>query len=93
MSKILRDAKNTLEQLLTMHQLNLELLEQLDVSCHWILENKIQIPNEKNILSLLSKADILLKEIYSNQSEKTIRRVFTDKKNRRELDGAQNRNI
>jgi len=50
-----------------MHQLNLELLEQLDVACGWILDKHITIPNSEQIASLLVKAKALLKEIQAEE--------------------------
>ena len=50
-----------------MHQLNLELLEQPDVACGWILDNHITIPNSSLIASLLLKAKALLKELQSTE--------------------------
>jgi hypothetical protein len=48
-----------------MHQLNLELLEQLAVVCKWMLSNNIQVPNRDKFVSLLRKARILFDEFYS----------------------------
>lgn len=50
-----------------MHQLNLELLEQLNVACGWILDNRITIPNSEHIASLLVKAKALLKEVQAEE--------------------------
>ena len=57
--------RNTIDEALKMHQLNFELLEQLDVACKWLLENNIQVSNRGKFVSLLSRADALLKEIDS----------------------------
>jgi len=42
-----------------------QLLEQLNVACKWLLENKVEVPNRGTFVSLLNKAEALLKEIYS----------------------------
>jgi hypothetical protein len=58
---------DTLTELKRMHQLNLELLEQLSVSCSWLMEHSVPIPNAETICSLLRKATILLSEIQADQ--------------------------
>jgi hypothetical protein len=58
---------DTLTELKRMHQLNLELLEQLSVSCSWLMEHNVPIPNAETICSLLKKATILLSEIQADQ--------------------------
>lgn len=59
---------STLQELEQMHQLNLELLEQLDVVCKWIVETNMPFPNTEKLASLLAKSQALLKEIYSRSS-------------------------
>ena len=54
---------DTLTELKRMHQLNLELFEQLNVACGWLLEHKIPVPNASTFYSLLVKAKALLIEI------------------------------
>lgn len=66
MKNALVELRNTIDEALRMHQLNLELLEQLGIACKWLRENKIQVPNRDRFVSLLSKSDALLKEIYSS---------------------------
>jgi len=66
LNDILTEIIDALAQLKRMHQLNLELLEQLDVICGWLLKNKIPIPDQDHFCSLLTKAQTLLKEIYSD---------------------------
>ena len=58
----------SLGELKRLHQLNLELLEQLSVACGFLTENKVPIPNEGTFVSLLKKATTLLSEIYSEPS-------------------------
>ena len=66
-----------------MHQLNLELLEQLDVTCGWMLDSNVIVPNKEKLTSLLRKARTLLEEIQTpttlNQKS-AIRRNFTTRK-------------
>jgi len=58
---------DTLQELERLHQLNSELLEQLNVICGWLLEHNIQIPDPELLLSLLQKAKALLKEIEADE--------------------------
>lgn len=60
---ILPEIINTLTELRRMHQLNFELLEQLSISCGWLIEHRVSIPNANTLASLLSKAMVLLTEI------------------------------
>jgi len=75
---------NTLSELKRMHQLNLELLEQLGVACSWLMEHNIPIPNASTLSSLLSKTMVVLAEIYSDMPKvlqySAIRRKVTDQK-------------
>ena len=58
---------NTLVELRRMHQLNMELLEQLGVACGWLLEHNIPIPNASTFASLVTKSLALLKEIQAEE--------------------------
>jgi hypothetical protein len=60
---VLTEIIPTLQQLKRMHQLNLELLEQINVSCGWILDNQIAVPNQEQITSLPAKSEALINEI------------------------------
>jgi hypothetical protein len=76
----------TLKNLERMHQLNLELLEQLDVVFKWLIRNDIAIQNMDKLNSLLTKTQALLAEVYSSspktlQYQKINRRKVTDFKN------------
>ena len=62
----------TLQELERMHQLNLELLEQLGVVFVWILENDVPIPNKDKLDALLNKMHSLMKELYSSNSLKIL---------------------
>lgn len=52
-----------------MHQLNLELLEQLSVFADWVVNTHMSIPNEDKLESLLHKTQALMKELYSTNSQ------------------------
>ena len=69
---------DTLQELERMHQLNLEMLEQLDVVFKCIIENDVQIPNADKFVSLLSKSQSLLKEIYFSSQKIMQYRKLTD---------------
>jgi hypothetical protein len=77
---------DTLIELKRLHQLNLELLEQLDVTCSWLLDNGIKLPNENKFHSLLIKARALLIEIqtatpkfsYQKLADETLQGKRTD---------------
>jgi hypothetical protein len=60
---ILAEIIDTLNELERMHQLNYELLEQLNVACGYLRENKLSLPNGEKFANLLSKAMALLAEI------------------------------
>jgi hypothetical protein len=60
---ISQEVIETLQELKRMHQLNYELLEQLSVTCKWMIENNIESSNISSLCSLLTKADSLLAEI------------------------------
>lgn len=62
---ILTEIISTLQELKRMHQLNYELLEQLNVACGYFLENHIRMPNEEKLASLLTKATTLLEDMNS----------------------------
>lgn len=69
---------NTLSELKRMHQLNLELLEQLSVSCNWLMEHKVPIPNAEKICSLLDKAKALVNEIQAETPKILQYRMLSD---------------
>ena len=60
---LLGEIIETLKELKRMHQLNFELLDQLNVACDCLLENHIDLPNKERLASLLSKGTTLLEEI------------------------------
>jgi hypothetical protein len=62
-SDMLGEIVNTLQELRRMHQLNFELLEQLNVARACLLQNQISLPNQERLASLLSKATTPLGEI------------------------------
>jgi hypothetical protein len=63
----LSDIAETMQELRRMHQLNIELLEQLAVACSFLLQNHVKIPNESTFKSLLRKAWTLLDEIQADE--------------------------
>ncbi len=63
MSEAIQNVIDTLSELKRMHQLNFELLEQLNVTCQWIIDYKINIPNETLMRSLVGKSLALLNEL------------------------------
>lgn len=79
-SDILSTVIRTLEELKRMHQLCYELLEQLNVSCGFLRQNNIRLPNEEKLASLLSKAMVLLEEINTEPvSDEFLQRKKPDK--------------
>lgn len=80
----LSDIIDTLSELKRMHQLSLELLEQLDVTCGWLLENKIHPPNEKQFYHLVNKTKVLFEELRADNPKvlcyQAIRRKVTEQK-------------
>jgi hypothetical protein len=62
------DLIEMLSEIRKMHQLNLELLENLSVTYSYMDENKIAFPNEGKFRSLLNRSKALLEEMYSVQT-------------------------
>ncbi len=58
---------NSLSELKRMYQLNSELLEQLSVTCDFLKENGVHVPNEEKFYSLLNKTYALLSEIQADE--------------------------
>ena len=83
MSKLI-EIIETLQEVERLHQLNLELLEQLNVISGWLVENDIPIPNPHILYSLLAKAKVLMNEIQSDKPKilqyQAIRRKVTEEK-------------
>ena len=80
MSDALVEIIGTLKELKRMHQLNFELLEQLNVICKWILDNHIPIPNEEHMTSLLHRSLTLLTEIQADTPKILQYQKLTDEK-------------
>lgn len=84
MSSSLDTIIETLQELERLHQLNLELLEQLNVISGWLVEHKISIPNPQVLYSLLARAKSLLNDIQSDEPKilqyQPIRRKVTESK-------------
>jgi len=64
---MLSEVVSTLEELQRLHRLNLELLEQLDVTCTWLFDNHVKMPNDSAFYSLLSKTKAILVEIQADE--------------------------
>lgn len=62
----LLEAAEILQELKRMHQLNMELLEQLSIACDYLLKSAVAVPNANLFASLLNKAMALLNEIQSD---------------------------
>jgi hypothetical protein len=97
LNDVITETIATLQELKRMHQLNLELLEQLDVACGWILDNQIVVPNQDHIVSLLVKSEALLKEIQGEtprilQYQKLSDDGYHEPQNRRRVTRTQTRN-
>jgi hypothetical protein len=64
--------------------MNLELLEQLNVACGWLIEHNMPIPNAETLISLIAKARTLLAEIQADNPKilqyNAIRRKVTEEK-------------
>ena len=54
------------QELQQLHQLNLELLEQLNIACGYFVDNNIPLPNLKTLYSLFQKAQSILNEIQAD---------------------------
>ena len=84
---MLSEVNSTLQELQRLHQLNIELLEQLDVTFSWLLDNHIKLPNESAFYSLVLKARALMIEIqagepniqYKKLADEFLQRKLTDK--------------
>jgi len=63
-----------------LHQLNFELLEQLNVICQWLLDNHIPIPNEEHLSSLFKRSLTLLTEMQADTPEILQYQKLTDEK-------------
>lgn len=52
-----------------MHQLNFELIEQLNIACQFIVDNNVSIPNELLLRSLVGKSLSLIAEMQAKESK------------------------
>ena len=88
---MLSEVVSTLEELQRLHRLNLELLEQLDVTCTWLFDNHVKMPNESAFYSLLSKTKAILVEIQADELKTLMynisRRKVTTFDEKEETDG------
>jgi hypothetical protein len=69
---------DTLTELQRMHQLNLELLEQLHVATDWLLSHNIPLPNAETLYSLFQKSKSLLVEIQADSPKTLIYQKLSD---------------
>jgi hypothetical protein len=67
LSNAIQETIDALSELKRLHQLNFELLEQLNVACQWIIDSHLCIPNEEKMRSLIGKSLILLNEIQADE--------------------------
>jgi len=88
LSDVIQQTIDALTEIKRMQQLNFELLEQLNVACQYIVDTKIEIPNEEHLGSLLKKSMALIDELQGNNPvllQYTVsRRKVTDYDNRQE---------
>lgn len=77
---ILSEAAKTLSELKRMHQLNYELIEQLNVTCQWIIDNKIEVPNADKLQSLIVKSVSLINGVQSETPTFIYRKLADEKK-------------
>ena len=75
---ILQEATDTFQELKRMHQLNIELLENLSLACNHLVTFHIQVPNASTLASLLNKATTLLDEITASESQTIKYRKLSD---------------
>lgn len=95
---ISQEAIDTLQELRRMHQLNMELLEQLAVTCEHLVSNHVEVPNSNIFTSLLNRAMTLLDELQADEPKTLQYRKLTDenlqhKRDSQELDRAEHKNI
>lgn len=79
------------QELQRLHQLNLELLEQLNIACGYFVDSNILLPNLKILNSLFQKSQAILNEIQSEQPKilqyTGSRRILTDPFQKNKTDG------
>lgn len=80
LSDSIQEIIDTLIELKRMHQLNFELLEQLNVTCQWIIANNFPIPDKEHMSSLLNKSFTLLNEIQASTPKTLQYQKLTDEK-------------
>lgn len=60
----LSEIAESLQELEWMHQLNMELLEQLNIVFEFVMQNNIVVPNKEKLSSLILRTQALLEELY-----------------------------
>ena len=69
---------DSLSDLKRMYQLNIELLEQLAITCDWLRNSGVRLPNESAFYSLLTKTTSLLDEIQADSPKTLIYQKISD---------------
>ncbi len=69
---------DTFTELKRVHNLNIELLEQLDVACSWLLSQNSYLPNAEKLYALLAKTKAVLTEIQSDEPRTLQYKKITD---------------
>lgn len=74
----LQEVIDSYQELQRMHQLNIELLEQLALACNHLVVNHVKVPNVNTFNSLVSKAMTLLNEVTADETKLLVYRKTTD---------------
>jgi hypothetical protein len=79
LSDAIQEVIETLSELKRMHQLNYELMEQLNITCQWIVDSNIKIPNADCLCSLLGKSLALIAEVQADSPKTLVYQKLSDK--------------
>jgi len=80
---ISQEAIDTLQEIKRMHQLNIELLEQLAVACDYLVSNHVEVPNSNLFASLIHKAMTLLDDLQADRPKILQYQKLADEKKQR----------
>jgi hypothetical protein len=69
---------DSLTELKRISQLNMELLEQLSVTCDWLRKSGVKLPNQSAFDSLLNKTMALLDEIQADEPKILVYKKLSD---------------
>jgi len=61
-----------------MHQLNYELLEQLNITCGYLISHYPNLPNDEKVASLLSKSMALFCELKADSPKMVVYQKLSD---------------